>query len=113
MTTLHPPRPTPVREEGMAVVLARVTAVVTAAVTAAVMGVAMAAVTVEAVMAAVAPGRVMVMVMVMVMATAKTRTAVRDPGRDLVRARAVVVTEGRRDLRQGASTRSPARRSNR
>lgn len=69
---------------------------------------------VGAVMAAAAPGRVMVMVMVMVMATgmanAKIRMVVRDPGRDRAQERARVVTEGRRDLRQGASTRNPARR---
>lgn len=83
---------------------------VTAAVTAAVMGVETAAVTAGAVeTVAVAPGPVMVMVMVMAtgMANAKTRTAVRDLGR--VRERARAVTEGRRDLRQGASTKSPAR----
>lgn len=81
-------------------------------VTAAVMGVETAAVTVgavETVVVAVAPGPVMVMVMGMAtgMANAKTRTAVRDLGR--VRERARAVTEGRRDLRQGASTKSPAR----
>ncbi|PAM71476.1 hypothetical protein CEK00_11465 [Stenotrophomonas maltophilia] len=89
---------------------AQVTGVAMVEVTA---GVAMAG----AVMAAVAPAPVMVMVMVMVMGTAtgmviaKTRMAVRGPDRARERARAV--TEGRRDQRQGASTRSPARRFSR
>jgi len=85
--------------------------------TAVVMGAAMVAVTAGVVMAAVAPARGTGAGMGMGMgtetgtATARIRTAVRDPGRDRVRAAAV--TEGRRDLRRDASTRSPARRFSR
>lgn len=68
-------------------------------------------------MAAAGPGREVVTVKVTVevtatataTATVRTRTAARDRGPDPDREQARVVTAARRDRRQDASTRSPAR----